>query len=230
VLVIALSVAAYAGIARAQDSANLYLAHAASGRDISSTADPAFPIDISISGVCVIKGESFGEILGPFSLPAGDTSFRVSMANSLNPCGNSSIFSAAPTLAAGTSLGVVSNQGSTIIGRIYPVNLSPMPVGDTRALVTNATAQNLAATVTADPRIDGSGGQFNVPAGTMREANPPIGAPEYTSIYLQGTTTLEAGPYGIETHPRTVYLYVFAGSAANHSVQLIGPKAILNVL
>jgi hypothetical protein len=227
-LAIALSIVVYASVALAQDSAKLYLAHAASGRDISSSADPAYPIDISFNGVCVVKGQSFGEILGPFSLPTGSAAFVVSLANSLDPCSNPTAFAGSYSFGAGSFLGVVANAGSSITGKIYPLGLPSLPVGVGRSIIANATPQNLAATVTPDPRTDGSGGQFAVSAGTLRGTNSPTGQ-NFTSVYLEGTNTLQAGPYGIEIQPRNVYLWVLAGSATNHSVQLIGPKAILNV-
>jgi hypothetical protein len=230
-LAVAFSAAVLAGTVQAQDSATLYLAHAASGRDMSSTTDPALPIDVSINGVCVVKGESFGEILGPYSFPAGTLLVRVSMANSLAPCSNAVVYSASAALAAGDSLGVLSVVNSSITGRIYPIGLSSLPAGVTRAYVTNATTQTIAAIVTDKPETNGSGGQFIVPAEAIEMATPPTGL-NYVSLYLAGTNplTLEAGPYLIETEPRNVYLYVIAGSAANHSVQLIGPRVILNVL
>jgi len=228
-LMAGLVAAVLTGTAPAQDTANLYIAHAASGRELSPSTDPALPIDISVDGVCVVKGESFGDILGPFSFPVETVSFRISLANSLDPCTNPAVFTASTSLGAGTTLGVVSLEGSNVFGRVYPVNLSSIPIGATRAFVTNATSQNLSATVTYKPTTDGSGGQFLVPAGTMRMAVPPAGQ-TFTSIYQGGTNTLEAGPYAIETEPRNAYLYVLAGSVTNHSVQLIGPKVILNVL
>jgi len=216
--------------AQAQDSTSLYIAHAAPGRNVSAITDPALPVDISIEGVCVVKGESFGDIVGPFSLPPETVSFRISTANALDPCTNSPIFSASVTFAAGTYVGGVSiDAANHVIGRTYLANLSPISATGTRALVVNATLTSLSATVTSTPTTDGTGGQFAVPPESIKAAAPPQGS-NFTSIYLAGTNTLEAGPVRIETETRNVYIYVLAGSATNHSVQLIGPKVIGDVI
>lgn len=217
--------------ALAQDTnAYLYLVHAASGRNVSSNTNPEFPIDISANGACIAKGLSFGDIRGPFTAPAGQVAFQISKANSENPCSEPAVFSAgAPMAAAGTYVGVVFLDASNnVFGQLFQADLSPLAMGQTRALVINATQDSLSATVTPDPRTDGSGGQFNVAAGTLEEAQTPGGV-QYTSVYSGGTNTLEFGPMMIETLPRNVYIYVFAGSASNGSVQLIGPKAIRGV-
>lgn len=217
--------------ALAQDTnAYLYLVHAASGRDLSASTNPEFPIDISANGTCIAKGLSFGDVRGPFAAPAGAVAFNISKANSVNPCSEPAIFIAeTPLAASATYVGVVSLDASNnVSGQIFEADLSPLAIGQTRALVINATQDSLSATVTPDPRTDGSGGQFNVAPGTLGEAVPPGGV-QYTSIYSGGTNTLEAGPIMIETLARNVYIYVFAGSSSNGSVQLIGPKVIRGV-
>jgi hypothetical protein len=217
--------------ALAQDSNTyLYIAHAAPGRNVSSTTNPEFPVDISANGTCIAEGLSFGEIRGPFAIPADTIAFQISQANVVAPCSGPAIFTAsAPLAAAVTYVGVVSLDASNdVIGQLYPADLSPTAVGQTKALVINATLQSLSATVTPEPKTDGSGGQFNVAPGSLGVAVPRTGV-NYTSIYLGGTNTLEAGPISIETLARNVYIYVFAGSATNGSVQLVGPKAIRGV-
>jgi len=208
----------------------LYLVHAASGRNSSPTAHPEIPVDISINGSCVVKGISFGEIRGPYSAPAGAFTFQVSTANSIAPCANAAIFSAnSPMSAATTYLGVISLDASNALsGQLYPLDLSSIAAGTAKAFVVNATTQNLSATVTSMPTTDGSGGQFSVPAETLKIASPPLGV-NYTSIYIDQTNTLEAGPVQIETLGRNAYIYVFAGSASNGTVQLVGPKVIHGV-
>ena len=51
----------------------------------------------------------------------------------------------------------------------------------------------------------------------------------FSSIYSTGTNTLQAGPVSIQTLKRNVYVYVLAGSTANGSVQLLGPKIVWGV-
>lgn len=228
VLAIALGSGLFAASSHAQDNnAYLYLVHAAPGRNAG--LNPAFPVDISINGTCVVKAISFGEIRGPYAAPAGTFSFAVSFANSVSPCANAPIFSAtSPTAPANTYVGVMTLDASNAFtGQLYPLNLSSIPAGSARAFVINATTQDLGATVTGTPTTDGSGGLFAVSAGTMGVATPPLGV-FYTSIYMNGTT-LEAGPVQIQTLARNAYIYVFAGSPVNGSVELIGPKVIYGV-
>jgi hypothetical protein len=226
--------AMFAGLAHsalAQDSNSyLYIAHAASGRNVSSAANPEYPIDVSANGTCIAAGLSFGEIRGPFTIPAATVAFSISKANSETPCSEPAVFTSnTPMAAAVTYVGVVFlTSTNDIWGNLYPADLSPMAVGETRALVINATEQSLSATVTPDPRTDGTGGQFNVAPGAIGVAAPRNGV-NYTSVYLGGTNTLEAGPVSIETLSRNVYVYIFAGSATNGSVQLLGPKIIRGV-
>jgi len=226
--------AMFAGLAHsalAQDSNSyLYIAHAASGRNVSPTANPEYPIDVSANGTCIAAGLSFGEIRGPFTIPAATVAFSISKANSEAPCSEPAVFNSnTPMAAAVTYVGVINlTSSNNIFGQLYPADLSPMAVGETRALVINATEQSLSATVTTNPTTDGSGGQFNVQPGVLGEATPPHGM-NFTSVYLGGTNTLEAGPVSIETLSRNVYIYIFAGSATNGSVQLLGPKVIRGV-
>jgi hypothetical protein len=231
VLAIALGSGLVAATSHAQDTnAYLYLVHAAPGRNFSQTANPELPVDISINGMCVVKGITFGEIRGPYSAPAGNFNFIVSKANSFTPCSNPAIFAAPSGLSAGnTYLGAIMVSGpEALTGNVYPLDVSSIAPGVARALVLNATTQNLAATVTPMPTTDGSGGQFSVPAGTLRETGPPLGV-YFTSVYIDQTDMLQAGPIQIETLARNAYIYVFAGSAANGTVQLIGPKVIHGV-
>ena len=181
-------IAALPHSALAQDSNTyLYLAHAAPGRNISSSTNPEFPIDVSENGTCIAQGLSFGEIRGPFTVPAGTISFRISKANADTPCAEPAVFTANPRTTAGAAyVGAISlNTSNNITGRLYKADLSPVAVGWARALIVNATNQNLSATVNPAPTTDGSGGQFPVPANTIKAATPPLGF-RYSSVYLQG--------------------------------------------
>lgn len=228
--IFALGSAGFASSAQAQDSNSyLYIAHAASGRNVSSTANPAFPVDIKMNDTCIVTGESFGDIRGPFSGTAGTFNFVISTANSATPCSNPAIFTAAVSVTAGnTYLGVITlNTANNIVGVTYPINLSAIPAGQARVLVANAALQNLTATLAEDPS-GAPEGSLSVPAGHALEGAPPVGLLT-TSIWLEGTTTLETGPARVQVEARNMYLYVLAGSATNNSVQLIGPKVIRDV-
>lgn len=219
--------AMFLGSARAQDTNTyLYITDAASGRNISANANPAYPIDISANGVCIVKGESFGEIVGPFTGPAVSYAFDVSVASTQTPCSNPPVYSISNVpLAAGTTyFGVVTLDASNnVVGQIYAADFSSIPAGQSRVMIANSTGQNLTAT------LKGHGDtSLDIAAGTMEEATAMSG--RYSGyIYLQGTDTREAGPASIDAMSRDLYFYVLAGSASNDSVQIIGPKVIKDV-
>ena len=229
IFVVALSCALFEGSARAENpNTYLYIAHAVSGRNVSSTASPDFPVDIMVDNICMVKGQTFGEIRGPYSGVAGAYSFEISMANSGAPCTNPAIFTAPVTFTAGNSyLGIITLAPSNnIIGQVYPIDLSPIGAGGARIMVANATLQGLTATLVASP--SGASASLNIPAASVAEGFPPTGL-FTTSIYLEGTSTQETGPVPVQIESRNLYLYVLAGSATNKSVQLIGPKVIRDV-
>jgi len=207
----------------------LYIGHAASGRNISSTTNPEYPVDLAIGGHCIAQGMSFGEIRGPFTLPAGSYSVKVSVADAANPCSAASVFSAGIGLAAGsTSMGLISvNSAHQISARVFSVNLSAVPVGQGRVIVANTTSDNLIGSLTAgDGTPPPSGASFA--AGTVSVIAVPRG--EYSAaIFPQGSSTAATGPLEVEVVSRNVYLVVLAGSTANGSVQFIGPHVIRNV-
>ncbi len=214
--------------ARAQDNnAYLYIAHAASGRNISSTGNPEFPIDISFNGFCVVKGESFGEIKGPFAGGAGTYTFQVSMANTGTPCGNPAIYTAqAPVSASIAYLGIITlDANNNIVGQLIPIDLSSIPAGQGRIVVANSTPETLTAKIT-----DSSGVSATETVGGQADVATYAPSGEYTgSIYINGASTPSVGPVNAEIASRDLYLYVIAGSSTNQSLQLIGPKVIRDV-
>ena len=217
----------FLGSAGAQDTNTyLYVAQAASGRNISPTANPAYPIDVSANGVCIVKGEAFGQIVGPFTGPATSYTFNVSVANTQTPCSNPPIFTASDiSLAPGTTyFGVVTlDAGNNVTGQIYAADFSSIPAGQSRFVIANATGQNLTATLKQQEDLS-----VDIGAYSLQEAEVPSG--HYSgSIFLQGTDTLEAGPQSVNAMSRDLYFYVLGGSASNNSVQIIGPKVIKDV-
>jgi len=206
----------------------LYIAHAAPGRNISATTNPAIPVDISVNGNCIERGLSYGDLHGPFTGPAGTFTFKVTMANTVSPCSGASVFSAPVTIAAGnTYLGIITvNASHAAIGQIYPLNLSPVPGGQARFDVANATLQNLNASVTAISP-GGLSGNLSVPASSLRESFVIAGL--YTGKVTDSSNIVRTGPINVEVVARDQYLYVLAGSVTNNSIQVIGPKVIRGV-
>jgi len=223
-----LGFAVIAGSAQAQDqNAYLYIAHAASGRVMSSTTNPALPVDISVSGICVAQGISYGEIRGPYAGPAGTYSVTVSSANVASPCGGAVLFSASAPLTAGdTFIGVLSlNASNQVTGLLYPADLSPIPANLSRFEVINSTQAPLSARISSATTGTAA---LTIDAGTLQEGFVTTGI--YTSSITDMSNNLLAGPTSAEFAQRNSYLYVLAGSADLESVQLIGPKIIGGVI
>jgi hypothetical protein len=203
----------------------LYIAHAASGRNISAADNPEFPVDISVDGVCIAKGVSFGEIRGPYTAPAATFNFVVSVANTGHPCTNPAVYKVSASFQANiTYIGVLTvNASNAVTAQLYEANLSSVPQGSARVTVVNATDQNLTASLTGN-----SSESVNISASSAEASNVPTGM--YSgSVYLEGTSTLEAGPEPANLMSRDVYIYVLAGSASNNSVQILGPRIIRDV-
>ena len=219
--------------AHAQDTnAYLYIAHAAPGRSISSTTNPEYPVDISIGGHCVAQGVSFAEIRGPFTQPAGSYAVNVTVADSTNPCGGPSSFSAGVALAAGsTSLGIIEvNSAQQVTGQIVPVNLGAVSAARARAIVVNTTTSSLTGVI-----YQGDGTlsplSADVPAGTVSQINVVTGLwnLNFYPLGMSETSPAVEGPTEFEVVSRSVYLMVLIGSTADDTLQLVGPREIKGV-
>jgi hypothetical protein len=212
----------------ADSNAYLYIAHAASGRNISSTTNPAYPVDVSVAGICVAKGASFGDIQGPFTGTAGTYVVKVSVANVASPCGNPAVFTGTAALQAGKAyLTVLTLDASNhVLGQLFAVNVSAVPSGKGRTAVFNATLSELGAVLKDE---NGSTvGSANVAPGAVLVSDNVAGMYAAT-IYVTGARTAATGPVPVTLSSKNLYLYVLAGAASNDSIQLIGPKVIGDV-
>jgi hypothetical protein len=212
----------------ADSNAYLYIAHAVSGRNISSTTNPEYPVDISVAGICVAKGVSFGDIQGPFTGTAGTYLVKVSVANVGSPCGNPAVFTGTAALQASKAyLTVLTLDASNhLFGQLFAVDVSAIPLGKGRTAVFNATLDGLGATLTAE---DGSkAGEATVAPGRVLVSDNPAGM--YTgTIFFIGSRRVATGPVPVTLSSKDLYLYVIAGASPNDSIQLIGPKVIRDV-
>ncbi len=227
-LSVALVCAAVSHPAQAQDpNAHLYLGNAVPGRNISTTTNPEYPVDISMGGHCIAQGLSFGETRGPYTTPPGTYAFSISVANALSPCSSPAFFSASLSLVAGGSyMGMASlNSSNQATGTAFAVDLSAVPVGQSRLIVFNTTKDNLTGVFfVGDSTTASQTSYFN--AGTQVVFNLPNG--EYSETLYQGST-VATGPFELGIGSRSVYVMILAGSAANGSVQVVGPQVIKDV-
>ena len=221
------------GYSQAQDtSTTLYIAHGAPGRNFgstngaSSTNNPSLPIDISVNGNCIVKGLTYGEIGGPYVSPGGSYDFQVSMANTVSPCSGSVVYTAPAVAINGgtTNLGVITLDASNnLVGQIYPIDLMSVPNNQARVVVVNSTQ----GPVTASVSTSAGTGTLSIQPSSMQEGTVIEGI--YTASVNNGAGTQVAGPLQVNFENRDLYIFVIAGSDANQSVQLIGPKIIYGV-
>jgi Domain of unknown function (DUF4397) len=214
-----LSCAMIVNIAHAQ-KAYLYVAHAISGRALSASTNPEYPLDLSLNGVCVAKGISYGEIRGPISGPAGPTVVQFSIANYLLPCGGTPVYVAAPPLTAGTTYyGVLTLDASNhSLGLLFNADLSAVAAGASRVVVINATQDDLTGSFSGLPGV-----YFPLPAASLQTFVPANGL--YTVSVLDSGHNLLTGPVNVTFESGNAYVYVVGGSAATN-VQWFGPAVI----
>jgi hypothetical protein len=214
--------------AGAQTDAYLYLVHAAPGRNVSATTNPALPVDLKVNDNCVLKGVAFGDVAGPLTLPAGNYTLNVSAADTTTPCSRPAVFTTTATLQAGvTSFGVVSVSAGQFTGQFFQPALDSIPVGQSRVVIANLSDAPLTAALTATA-TDQSSSVSNIAPLTDQTVLAPSGA--YTgAVFLAGTQTQVFGPIAVDLQSRNLYFYVLAGLTANNSIQVIG-KEIKDVL
>ncbi|MGB6193258.1 MAG: hypothetical protein WBF42_12390 [Terracidiphilus sp.] len=196
----------------------LYVAHGAPGHVISSTTNPAYPVDFSENGVCVATGMTFGEIRGPFASPGGTFNVKFTVANAAAPCTGASVFTASVGLNSGTVyMGVLTfDTSKTVIGEIYPLDVKPTLAGYGRIEVVNSGGTALGA------KLSGAG-PYPLPGESIQEFTPPAGLYNAEIVNASNNQILY-GPANVEIGQGSSYIYVVAGWASNQT--LMGPAVI----
>jgi len=206
----------------AANNAYLYVVHGIPGRDIADNLNPGLPIDILVNGEnCLVRGLTFSNTSGPFTLSPGQYDVQISLANALAPCTNPPMIASQVPLTAGASVSIVaalSGGQPTLLQ--FTDNLSPIAPGNARfifaqsadapALQVTLTQVNVkhpkTLTLTVEP---GAQAFVSVSAGTYLVQVNAIGS----------TTVLASEQIGLGDQTAT-FTYA-AGEAANNSVGLI---------
>ncbi len=214
---LALATLLSAGTSSAQTSntENLYLVHGLPGSAIGM--NPALPVDISLNGNCVVKGEVFGEVKTAANLPLGIYRVAISPANALNPCGTPSILDGNVNLAYGGSAALVIalvNRQPTAYP--YSIDLSSVP-GYLNKIIFYHTADAPPATFKAYDESNTSQGQ--VMANTGQKGETAVRA--YHVYDFQVTVPGANGQQVLNTDHKNVVL----GSRDLTLVFLVGSSA-----
>jgi Domain of unknown function (DUF4397) len=206
----------------------LYIVHGIPGRAIATNANPGFPIDVLISGVCQSRGLAFGSTDGPLTFSPGTYDVQISDANTLAPCTNPPIIESQVTINGGASVSAVAavstGQPSLLV---FTDSLSSVTAGNARFVLSHAAdAAELIATltqvgvtnpktftVTVDP---GKEGTLTVPAGTY-----------LVQVVVDGSSTVLASETIGLANQSTTFTYA-AGETSNNFLGLIN-KTVLGV-
>jgi hypothetical protein len=206
----------------ASDNAYLYIVHGIPGRDIADNANPGFPIDILVNGKsCLVRGLTFGNSSGPFTLAAATYDVQISTANTLSPCTNAVLIDSQVTLTAGENVTAVATISST-----QPVllqltdNLGPVSPGNGRyVLIDSADAPALQASLTQmgvkNPQT------FTISASSGAQTAMGVPAGEYlVQITAVGSTTILTSAQ-IDLADQSVTLAYATGEELNNTVELV---------
>jgi len=223
-LLLALGASAFAA-----DNAYLYIVHGIPGRDIADNLNPGLPVDILVNGEsCLVRGLTFGNTAGPFTLSAGTYDVQISLANTLAPCTNAPTIASQVTLAAGASVSTVaaiSGGQPTLLE--FADNLSPVAPGNARfVFAQSADAPALQAKLTQlfvkHPKT------FTVTANPGAQAAISVPADTYlVQVFAVGSTTVLASEQIFLADQSVTFTYA-AGEAANNSVGLVN-RAVRDV-
>jgi hypothetical protein len=217
----AFTLAVAASPAMAQDApapAIIRIVHGIPGRDVAPSLDPQLPVDVLVDNkLCILQGFTFGSVSQPFSLPAGSYNVKVSLADSVTPCGNPPVIRQDVTVSAGEEAAVVAalNGVGQPVAEAFAIDLSPIPASQGRVIVAHAAdAPPVAVSVNGKVAIRG------LDRGTEASAQLPAGT--YTvAVYPNGTRTPVIGPLPLTVSKRTATLVFAVGSAGSGSITVV---------
>ncbi|MGC1490404.1 MAG: DUF4397 domain-containing protein, partial [Candidatus Acidiferrum sp.] len=213
----------------AESNAYLYVVHGIPGRDIADNLNPGLPIDILINGKsCLVRGLTFGNTSGPFTLAAGTYDVQISMSNTLAPCTNAVVIDSQVTLTPGENLSAVAAINATQPALLQFIDaLSPVVPGNARFVLANsADAPALQATLT---QVGVKAPQtFTGSADPDTQTAIPVQAGTYlVQITAVGSTTVLTSQQISLADQSVTYSYA-CGEALNNTVGLVN-RAIRDV-
>lgn len=210
-----------ATVPAAAQSASFLVVHGIPGRDVAAGLDPKLPVDVKIAGsVCLLKNFTFGDIAGPYDVPAGTYSVAVSLANPVSPCSNDPVISADVTLTAGQFGAVVAqlNAAGAPSAGVFPIDVSALAKGRQRIVVAHAAKA---------PTVTVTGGTHGVPAQSFSfTLNPGQAKTQGVLTRLAASAAISAGgnPVAqttVKGLDRDLFFIVAVGNATSGSVRLL---------
>jgi hypothetical protein len=219
-----LTLAGPPAVAATSGSGSIVVVHGLPGRALGATVDPALPVDVLVNGsVCLLKNLTFGEIAGPFDLPAGAYQITISPANAVTPCANAAVIDAQVTLEPGKFDELVASVAATVDGpvpvlTVTPVNTIPLGPG-TQRIVTVVTGDVPGATVTALP--DSGVKPITLTTDSQSSTRTVPAAPGYT-VSLRASNGTAAGPVTVlNSGDQAVILVTVVGDATAGALNIV---------
>ena len=197
-----------------------YVVHGIPGRDLGPEVDPRLPVDVRVAGeICLVEGLVFGEVAGPFTVPAGRYGVEISPASSTAPCSNEPVISGEVRVAPDRFNSVVAALDPAGAPTAYVFRADPKAVRDGR---TRLVANHAAAAPDVKILVDGSVAIRSLAPGASDAA---VASSEAGSVSLEvqptGTRQTVLGPAAVPTPPQGVVLGFVVGSAETGSLALI---------
>lgn len=210
-------------VASAQPNATVFVVHGIPGGDVGLPASA--PVDVAVNGACFLPGFTFGRIVGPVDLPAGDYTIAISVANSTQPCANPTVIGPVTVpLGAGERASLVAHLTSTgqPTASKFLADLSPTGPGRAR-LIAHHTAAAPAVDVTVSRNLGSAAPTLTVPDFTNGDqATAPVKPGQWQiGISPAGTSAPVFGPARVGIQPFTAYLVFAVGSVDTGSFTLL---------
>ncbi len=208
-------------------STTFYVVHGIPGRDLAPTVDPRLPVDVRVAGeICLVEGLVFGEVAGPFTVPAGSYGVEISPASSTAPCSNEPVITGEVRVAPDRFNSVVAALDPAGAPTAYVFRADPRAVREGR---TRIVANHAAAAPAVKILVDGDVAIRNLAPGEDAAAVASSAAGTVNlEVQPAGTRQTVLGPAAVATPPRGVVLGFVVGSAESGSLALI-QKAIPGV-
>ena len=203
-----------------QATTTFYVVHGIPGRDLGPEVDPRLPVDVRVAGeICLVEGLVFGEVAGPFTVPAGTYDVAISPASSTAPCSNEAVITGEVRVAPNRFNSVVAALDPAGAPTAYVFRADPKAVRDGR---TRLVANHAAAAPAVKILVNGSVAIRSIAPGANDAAVVPS-EPGTVSLEVQPTGSRQTvlGPAPVATPPQGVVLGFVVGSAESGSLALI---------
>ena len=212
----------------AADSSYLYIVNATPGRDLGSSVNPAYPIDILINGVtCLPRNLAYGTTSVPLTLAPGTYDVQISQSNALAACTNPTIVDSQVTLTAGETMSaVLAISGSQVDLLQFIDYLNPVTSGNSRFVFANtADAPELQATLTQAGVKNPLTFTLTASAGARQATMVPYGTYTVDVTAVGSTTVLASETIAL---PNQSVTYTYAAGKASQFLGLVN-KAVPGV-